>query len=148
MRLWLNELTLQECWICECLCSGFKHSVILSASKSSGCKKISETLLAGNEVLISPIAYYEVKRGLLAVKAEKRLLEFNAFCKVLGVGQLDNSLLDFAVVVYCELKDKKKTIEDADILTAAFCKSHGFTLVTNNIKHFDAISGLNTCDWV
>ena len=111
-------------------------------------KKVQDVFTAGDEVLISPIAYYEVKRGLLAVKAEKRLMEFAALSKVLGVGQLDNSLLDSAADIYRELKEKKLTIEDADILTAAFCKNHDFTLVTHNIRHFEAISGLSYCDWV
>ena len=111
-------------------------------------KKVQDTLTAGDEVLIGPIAYYEVKRGLLAIKAEKRLMEFYALCKVLGVGQLDNSILDFAADIYRELRDKKQTIEDADILAAAFCKVHDFTLVTHNIRHFEAISGLHYCNWI
>ena len=110
-------------------------------------QKVHNALLSGYEVLISPIGYYEVKRGLLAIKAEKRLREFFSLCKILGVGQLDNSILDFAADIYQELRDKKLTIEDADILTAAFCKRHEFTLVTNNTKHFQAISGLQHCDW-
>jgi len=110
-------------------------------------KKVQNTLLEGHEVLISPIAYYEVKRGLIAIKAEKRLREFAALCKILSIGQLDNSLLDYAAEIYNELRNKKQTIEDADILTAAFCISHNFTLVTHNTKHFEAISGLQYCDW-
>jgi len=111
-------------------------------------QKVKDVLLDGHEVLISPIAYYEVKRGLLAIKAEKRLREFTALCKILGVGQLDNSLLDCAADIYCELRDNKKTVDDADILTAAFCKNHDFILVTHNLKHFNIISGLRYCDWV
>jgi predicted nucleic acid-binding protein len=111
-------------------------------------QKTRETLLDGNEVLIGPIAYYEVKRGLLVIRAEKRLREFAALCKTLGIGQLDNSILDCAADIYRELRDKKQTVEDADILTAAFCKSHDFTLVTHNLKHFEIIPGLLYCDWV
>ena len=110
--------------------------------------KVQDTLLAGHEILIGPIAYYEVKRGLLAIKAERRLMEFTALCKVLGVGQLNNSLLDFAADIYSELRGKRQTIEDADILTAAFCKLHDFTLVTHNTKHFQIITSLNYCDWI
>jgi len=108
---------------------------------------IKNTLLGGHEILISPIAYYEVKRGLMVIRAEKRLTEFAALCKTLGVGQLDNALLDYAVEVYQDLRSKKQTIEDADILTAAFCKRYNFVLVTNNTKHFENISGLQYCDW-
>ena len=110
-------------------------------------KKVGDVLLEGHDVIISPIAYYEVKRGLLAIKTENRLREFSALCKILGVGQLDNSVLDHAADIYSELRDKKKVIEDADILTAAFCKSHNFILVTHNLRHFENISGLNYCDW-
>jgi len=110
-------------------------------------QKVQSTLLEGHEVLIGPIAYYEVKRGLMAIKAEKRLMEFAALCKTLGVGQLDNTLLDYAAEIYNELRHKKQIIEDADILTAAFCKKHNFTLVTHNTKHFEGISGLLHCDW-
>jgi tRNA(fMet)-specific endonuclease VapC len=45
------------------------------------------------------------------------------------------------------MRDQKSLIEDADILTAAFCLNHGFTLVTNNTGHFQAIPGLRFCDW-
>jgi len=44
-------------------------------------QKVKDVLLEGHEVLISPIAYYEVKRGLLAIKAEKRLRELPLFVK-------------------------------------------------------------------
>ena len=111
-------------------------------------QKVNEVILAGDAVIISPIAYYEVKRGLQAIKAEKRLKEFTELCSIFGVGQLDNSILDIASDVFCELKDKQQTVEDADILTAAFCMRYGLTLVTNNSQHFVNISGLNYCDWV
>jgi predicted nucleic acid-binding protein len=84
----------------------------------------------------------------LSIKAEKRLKEFSALCKILGVGQLDNSLLDWAADIYRQLKENMKTVEDADILTAVFCKNHDFFLVTHNVKHFEIISGLRCCDWV
>jgi tRNA(fMet)-specific endonuclease VapC len=111
-------------------------------------QKVQNELAAGNEVMIGSIAYYEVKRGLMIINASKRLREFSTLSQVLGVGKLGNALLDTAAEIYLELKTKKQTIEDADILTAAFCKCHDFTLVTHNTKHFKAISGLQYCDWV
>jgi predicted nucleic acid-binding protein len=110
-------------------------------------QRVQEELMAGNEVLVGPIAYYEVKRGLISINAPKRLRQFYALCTVLGVGQLDNTILDTGTEIYRDLRDKKSLIEDADILTAAFCLNHAFTLVTNNAGHFQAISGLRFCDW-
>ncbi|MDR0709956.1 MAG: PIN domain-containing protein, partial [Spirochaetaceae bacterium] len=103
-------------------------------------QKVQDELIAGNEILIGPIAYYEVKRGLMAINAQKRLREFTDLCTVLGLGRLDNALLDTAAEIYVELREKKETMEDADIMTAAFCKIHDFTLVTHNTRHFDGIS--------
>jgi predicted nucleic acid-binding protein len=110
-------------------------------------QKLHYELDRGNEVLVGPIAYYEVKRGYMAINAHGRLKEFNTLCTVLGVGQLDNTILDTAAEIYVELRSKRITVEDADILTAAFCRSHDFTLVTNNTQHFTDIADLNFCDW-
>jgi tRNA(fMet)-specific endonuclease VapC len=111
-------------------------------------EKVQNELALGNETLIAPIAYYEVKRGLMAINAQNRLREFYALCNVLGIGQLDNGILDIAAEIYVELRGKKRTVEDADIFTAAFCKKHNFILVTHNAKHFEAISGLQYRDWI
>ena len=110
-------------------------------------KNVQDMVLSNANILVSPIAYYEVKRGLMAIKAEKRLKEFTALCETLSVGQLDNSILDLGSEIYCETRAKQWNLDDADILTAAYCKAHNFTLVTNNTKHFEIISGLQYCDW-
>jgi predicted nucleic acid-binding protein len=110
-------------------------------------QNIEEALSAGNELIIAPIVYYEVKRGLIAVNSQKLLKEFNDLCEVFGVGRLDNSILDDAIDIYVEQRKAGRTPEDADIFIAAFCKRHGFTLVTHNMKHFASITGLNVLDW-
>jgi len=101
----------------------------------------------GDSILIAPIAYYEIKRGLLAVNSQKRLKAFESFCKLFSVGQLDNNVLDVAANIYAEQKRIGRMMEDADILIAAFCKCWNFSLITNNIKHFSHVSGLTLFDW-
>jgi predicted nucleic acid-binding protein len=110
-------------------------------------QRLHYELAQGNEVLVGPIAYYEVKRGFMAISAQTRLTEFYTLCNVLGVGRLDNTILDIAAEIYVELRRRKKTLEDADILTAAFCMSHDCTLATNNTNHFAGIPDLRFCDW-
>jgi len=39
-------------------------------------------------------------------------------------------------------------IEDADLLIAAQSLNRGYTLVTNNLKHFEGIDGLKLINWV
>jgi predicted nucleic acid-binding protein len=108
---------------------------------------ITNALINGNSILIAPIAYYEIKRGLMAVNSQKRLKEFEDFCNLFGVGQLDNKILDISAEIYTEQRKMGYVMEDADIFIAAFCKGSNFTLVTNNTKHFEHILGLTLLDW-
>jgi len=108
---------------------------------------IIRALANGDKILVAPIAYYEIKRGLLAVNSQKRLKEFDDFCQLFGIGLLDNSILDIAANIYAEQRRMGYIMEDADIFIAAFCKNQSFALVTNNTKHFTHISGLKLIDW-
>ena len=97
--------------------------------------------------MIAPIAYYEVRRGRLATDSERRMRKFEELCEMFMVGQLDNSILDIAATIYANLRAIGRIIDDADIFIASFCIRHGFTLVTNNVKHFTNIDGLIFEDW-
>jgi predicted nucleic acid-binding protein len=108
---------------------------------------LETVLMRGDRILIAPIAYYEIKRGLVAVNSQKRLYDFHKICVLFGVGQFDNNILDTAAEIYVEQKKSGRTIEDADIFIAAFCKNINAILVTNNTKHFEYISNLTLCDW-
>ena len=39
------------------------------------------------------------------------------------------------------------TVGDADVIIAAHCIEHGYTLVTHNTKHFKHIKGMLLIDW-
>jgi tRNA(fMet)-specific endonuclease VapC len=110
-------------------------------------RNIRAALSSGKEVLIAPIAYYETKRGLMAIDSQKLLDKFNDFCELLNVGRFDNDILDTAADIYVEQRKKGRIMEDADVFVAAFCKKHGFTLVTHNVKHFESVAGLKMLDW-
>ncbi|MDR0445440.1 MAG: PIN domain-containing protein [Oscillospiraceae bacterium] len=101
----------------------------------------------GHDIIISPIAYYEVKRGLEAVGSKKRMREFIKLYSMLGVGQLDNNVLDTAVDIWVKQKKSGRATGDADIFIAAFCVNHNFALVTHNTKHFEDVDGLTITDW-
>jgi tRNA(fMet)-specific endonuclease VapC len=108
---------------------------------------IANALMNEHNVLVAPIAYYEIKRGLMAVNSQRRLKEFNNFCALLGVGQFNNSILDAAAEIYVEQRRTGRTMDDADIFIAAYCKYKKYVLVTNNSKHFEHISGLTLRNW-
>ena len=100
-----------------------------------------------NLLVIPLMAYYEVKRGLLAVDAAKKIRHFERLCAALGVDDMRVDVLDRAAFIYDDLRRIGRLVEDADIIIAAFCIVNDCILVTNNIKHFEPINGLQYEDW-
>jgi predicted nucleic acid-binding protein len=102
----------------------------------------------GNKSVIPIMAYYEAKRGLIAANAKSKLKEFEDISAALGVDALSRADVDTASHIYAKRKKQGKTIEDADILIAAQAVARGYTLVTNNVKHFEGTDGLTIENWV
>ena len=101
----------------------------------------------GEGVIIPPIAYYEVKRGLLAHNAPAKLASFEKLCNLLGVDEMDTETLDKAAGIYAMLKKAGRLIGDSDILIGASCLAHGYTIITDNTRHFNRIEGLQFVNW-
>lgn len=75
----------------------------------------------GQEVFISCITYYEIKRGLLAANATSQLSTFNDFCsrKVTVLLVDDIEIIERASEIYADLRRRGTPVQDADILIAA-----------------------------
>jgi tRNA(fMet)-specific endonuclease VapC len=106
-----------------------------------------DALAHGNRCVIPLIVYYEVRRGLEASGATAKMGSFESICYALGVDDLIIADMNTAANIYANRKHKGKPIEDADLLIAAQAITRGYILVTNNIKHFEGISGLSTVNW-
>lgn len=111
-------------------------------------QKLDEIDREARTVFISTINYYEIKRGLLAANATRKMEVFNEFCQdypMLGVDS--RQVLDKASAIYADLKKRGELIEDADIFIAAIALIHDVTLVTDD-SHFDRIDGLSPENWL
>ena len=102
---------------------------------------------SGKGVIVPPIAYYEVKRGLINHYATAKLVAFERLCTLLGVDVMDVETLDKAANIYATLKKVGRLIEDSDIFIAASCLAHGYTLITDNTRHFKLIEELQLANW-
>jgi tRNA(fMet)-specific endonuclease VapC len=117
--------------------------------KENNCviENIEKAINEGHSIIIAPIAYYEVKRGLLLVGATKQLKKFEELCNLFPIGELGNYLLEEATKIYVQERKEKRNTEDADILIAAFCLYNNYILVTDNTKHFKYINKLLLSNW-
>ncbi|MCL1929030.1 MAG: PIN domain-containing protein [Treponema sp.] len=110
-------------------------------------ENIEKAINEDHTVVISPIVYYEVKRGLLLINATKQLQKFADLCNLFPVGEFGDYLLESAIEIYVQERKEKRNIEDADVFIAAFCLHNNYILVTDNAKHFKNIQGLHTVNW-
>jgi predicted nucleic acid-binding protein len=102
----------------------------------------------GNYIVIPPIVYYEVRRGLLASGAVTKAAAFEVFFADLSIDDIDRDTLEMAAVEYARLRKLGVSVGDADLFIAEYCVKNGYTLVTNNTKHFEVIENLKYTNWV
>jgi tRNA(fMet)-specific endonuclease VapC len=89
-----------------------------------------------------------VIRGLEERKATKQETVFNRLLEKCPLGMVTKEVLNEAGHIYNELRRNGTPSEDdMDIFIAAFCRTFGLTLVTNNTDHFSKIAGLKLEDW-
>ncbi|MCL2107863.1 MAG: PIN domain-containing protein [Oscillospiraceae bacterium] len=100
-------------------------------------------------VLISPMAYYEVLRGLSDVNAYAKIERIRAIYDVSQhyLTLSEKLVMETAAGIYIDLKKKGFTVGSNDIIIAAWTILAGATLVTDNTKDFENISGLSIENW-
>ncbi|GCL37031.1 PilT protein, N-terminal [Sphaerospermopsis reniformis] len=100
------------------------------------------------QVFISAMTYYEIERGLLAVKAVRKVLDFENWVKKYQVLLLDDmAIFKKASEIYADLKQRGLPIQDADIFIAATAIIHDLTLVSHD-SDLSRITGLKLENWL
>jgi tRNA(fMet)-specific endonuclease VapC len=123
-------------------------SYILKRTNTTIESKLREARRSGQEVFLSCITYYELKRGLLYANATRQLAEFDAFSSKYPVLFLDDiQIIEQACEIHANLKIKGTPIQDADVLIAATAITRGLILVSND-SDLQRVEGLNLENWL
>jgi tRNA(fMet)-specific endonuclease VapC len=93
------------------------------------------------------ISYYEIISGLQSIDANKRISEFDKFCKLTDIINLDKPGILASCKIYASLKKSGRLIDDIDILIAGIALSNNLVVVTDNTDHFERIAGLKVENW-
>jgi tRNA(fMet)-specific endonuclease VapC len=108
-------------------------SYILKGRNKTIESKLREVRRLGQNVFLSCITCYEVKRGLLYANAKRQLTEFDAFSSKYLILFLDDvEIIEKACEIHADLKVKGTPIQDADVLIAATAITRGLILVSND----------------
>ena len=82
-----------------------------------------------------------------SAKTEANIQILNNLFKRINIVPFSESIEVFAKEKV-RLNQIGKPLEDFDLLIGAAAVSRGLTLVTDNVKHFDRISGITIENWV
>ncbi|NDJ24136.1 PIN domain-containing protein [Nostoc sp. B(2019)] len=110
-------------------------------------KKFREVRWLKQDVFISCITYYEVKRGLLAINATRQLVDFIKFCQIYKILLIDDlEIIERACEIYVDLQLRGFIIQEQDILIAATAIARGLILVSNDYDLL-RVQGINLENW-
>ena len=111
-------------------------------------ERITQVIRQGSAIIIPPSTYYEIRRGFKHKAAPGKEYAFSLICKTYEIGEMNLAAWEEAADIYATSRRAGRPVEDTDILIAAFCIVNGYTLVTNNTKHFEHIDGLQYVNWL
>ena len=110
-------------------------------------QKIQEEKDKQNKFVIPPLVYFEIKNWRAKNNAKNKAEIFQRIYADQGIGIIDKDIFDIAVTEKLQLQKQGFSIDDNDLLIAAYCLKYKLTLVTNNTKHFKNIKTLKIVNW-
>lgn len=101
------------------------------------------------EIVISSIVVAELWYGVeKSQRKEQNKAALEAFLKPLMVLDFDAKAAQAYASIRTDLESKGKIIGANDLLISAHALSHGLILVTNNVREFDRVGGLQIENWI
>lgn len=113
-------------------------------------QRLATEVARSNRIVISAITYAEMRYGQIGKKASpKHKTLVNDFVMRLDeVLPWDHHAVDVTVEVKLSLTQAGLIIGENDTAIAGHAIATGCTLVTNNVREFSRVAGLNYEDWV
>ncbi|WP_287225321.1 MULTISPECIES: type II toxin-antitoxin system VapC family toxin [Vibrio] len=125
-------------------------SFIMREQPIAVLQKLQTVVGEQHRIVISAITYQEMQYGLLGKKASpKHAVLVEEFLKrVDEILPWDKAAVDATTEVKRDLMSKGTPIGNNDTAIAGHAMSTGCVLVTNNIREFQRVEGLELEDWV
>ena len=98
---------------------------------------------------ISIISYGELIYGAEKSKYKiKNLAKIHKIAEIFPIINLSPAIMNTYGAIKTSLQSEGQIIDEFDLLIASTALVHGYTLVTNNIKHFKRIPYLSLTNWI
>lgn len=128
-----------------CICS-----FIMREQPEAVLKRLEQAVLRHHRIVVSAITYAEMRFGCTGKKASPRHAQLvDAFCSRLdAVLAWDRAAVDATTEIRAVLAAAGTPIGSNDAAIAGHAIASGAILVTNNVREFERVPGLQYEDWV
>lgn len=128
-----------------CICS-----FIMREQPEAVLKRLEQAVLRRHRIVVSAITYAEMRFGCTGKKASPRHAQLvDAFCSRLdAVLAWDRAAVDATTEIRAVLAAAGTPIGSNDTAIAGHAIASGAILVTNNVREFERVPGLQYEDWV
>ncbi|EAM6970264.1 TPA: type II toxin-antitoxin system VapC family toxin [Salmonella enterica subsp. enterica serovar Godesberg] len=128
-----------------CICS-----FIMREQPEAVLKRLEQAVLRRHRIVVSAITYAEMRFGCTGKKASPRHAQLvDAFCSRLdAVLAWDRAAVDATTEIRAVLAVAGTPIGSNDAAIAGHAIASGAILVTNNVREFERVPGLQYEDWV
>ena len=97
---------------------------------------------------LSVISYGELIYGAQkSIQVNSNLAKVNRLREIFPIIDISPAIMDCFGLIKAQLSKQGLTVDDFDLLIGATALTHGYTLVTNNEKHFSKIPDLDFVNW-
>src|SRR5262245_1276409 len=98
------------------------------------------------QLTLTEFSYYEITRGLKAIRAMTQLAGFEQFCQAHRILPISHPAAVLHADIWSELKRRGLLIGEVDILIASIALSEGLAVATHNVSHCTRINSLQVVD--
>jgi tRNA(fMet)-specific endonuclease VapC len=100
------------------------------------------------KIYVSSITAAEMLFGAVKKCSEKLRAQIMRFISLVYIVDWDFDAADHYAAIRGELERTGQPIDNMDMMIAACAMSKGFVLVSNNVRHFEKIKGLDFETWL
>lgn len=125
-------------------------SFIMREQPEAVIRRLEQTVLRNNRIVVSAITYAEMRFGAIGKKASPRHAQMvDAFCARLdAILPWDRAAVDATMEIKAALATLGTPIGPNDTAIAGHAIAVQAVLVTNNTREFERVRGLTLEDWV
>jgi len=111
-------------------------------------RRVFEYLQHYEQLELSVLSYYELRRGLVRISATQRLNELDGFISRCQLWDVTKPIVVESSVLAGQLELLGAKLDHADVLIGATARILGIGVATGNIRHFSRIEGLTIENWL